>query len=359
LFTHFYKNIFEMFKYIFFLFIIIKMSHEEPNNTGYRMLCNYDTLHDTCHSGPPTPPTPVHFLSYECVGTGYGDNNDMMCVPTNKPPNPSQGRYMTAQECAQACGGSMPPLGRTSFKCVGTGYGGNQKVCVKTNEPPNPHTGTFATAQECAQACGGSMPPLGRTSFKCVGTGYGGNKKVCVETNEPPNPHTGTFATTQECLNECNKPTPVKFVSYRCMGIDKNTKKPLCVLVNEPPNPSKGAFSTIEGCQKECETVPPTPVDFVSYECVGTGYGGNKNLCIKTNNPPNPSQGRYSTPDECAQACGEGSKGSYKCVRSGFHNNKKFCVKSTDPPNPSKGRFSTMTECETDCSPVSDVDGVW
>jgi hypothetical protein len=65
-------------------------------------------------------------------------------------------------ECQSSCSGTGPPLGQTSYQCVGTGYGGSGKQCVRTNLPPG--NGRFTNMSECQSSCSGTGPP-GPKSF--------------------------------------------------------------------------------------------------------------------------------------------------------------------------------------------------
>ena len=120
------------------------------DSTGYRKLCFYDDEHNTCNN-PPEPP--LQSKSYKCVGTGYGGNNKR-CVQVNDPPGP--GRYPSMQQCQADCSTPkppVPPLQSKSYKCVGTGYGGNNKRCDQMNAPPGP--GRYPSMQQCQSHCGG------------------------------------------------------------------------------------------------------------------------------------------------------------------------------------------------------------
>ncbi len=178
------------------------------DNSGYRKLCYYDNEHNTC------TPNNMGKSSFKCVGMGYGaSSGDKQCVQTNLPPGDD--RYSTMSECQSSCSGTGhpgPPLGQTSYQCVGTGYGGSGKQCVRTNLPPGDDR--YSTMSECQSSCSGTGPPLGQTSYQCVGTGYGGSGKQCVRTNLPPG--NGRFTNMSECQSSCSgtgPPGPKSFLS--------------------------------------------------------------------------------------------------------------------------------------------------
>ena len=106
------------------------------HGSGYRDLCNYDTTTNTCGQ-----------TSFKCVGTGYGSNNKK-CVQVNTPPGPDS--YISAQECEKRCNGS--PLGQTSFSCEGG-------QCVRKSKAPG--LGDYSNYKECEQNCGGNFNTVG------------------------------------------------------------------------------------------------------------------------------------------------------------------------------------------------------
>ena len=118
------------------------------DNSGYRKLCYYDNEHNTC------TPNNMGKSSYQCVGMGYGGSGKQ-CVLTNLPPGDD--RYSTMNECQSNCSRNNPPLGQTSYQCVGMGYGGSGKQCVLTNLPPG--NGRFTNMNDCQNSCSGTGPP--------------------------------------------------------------------------------------------------------------------------------------------------------------------------------------------------------
>jgi hypothetical protein len=120
------------------------------DGSGYRDLCNYDTTTNTCGQkiGKVQSRKQVQGqTSFKCVGTGYGSNNKK-CVQVNTPPGPDS--YINAQECEKRCNGS--PLGQTSFSCEGG-------QCVRKSKAPR--LGDYSNYKECEQNCGGTFNRIG------------------------------------------------------------------------------------------------------------------------------------------------------------------------------------------------------
>jgi hypothetical protein len=100
------------------------------DRSGYRELCNYDTTTNTCGKEK---------TSFKCVGTGYGSNNKK-CVQINSPPGTDS--YSNVQECEKMCRGS--PLGQTSFSCEGG-------RCVRKGKAAG--KGGYSNYKECEKNC--------------------------------------------------------------------------------------------------------------------------------------------------------------------------------------------------------------
>ena len=103
----------------------------------------------------------------------------------------------------------------------------------------------------------------------------------------------------QECQQNCST---LQLKSYECVGTGYGGNNRQCVQVNAPPG--QGRFTTIQECQQNCSATGP-PLQLKSYECVGTGYGGNNRQCVQVN----VGQGRFTTIQECQSTC-DGNVGS-------------------------------------------------
>lgn len=81
----------------------------ECNGSGYRRLCNYDAVSNKCKQT-------LGKTSFKCVGTGYGGTNQK-CIKINEAPG--NGKYSNIQECQQHCGenGYVKNISSPSYKC--------------------------------------------------------------------------------------------------------------------------------------------------------------------------------------------------------------------------------------------------